>query len=206
MFLLYRTEKQNDNVNGFTSTLALFRKLLPVAASASDTSQSCLSDSTGGSAGPPDVVYLLVPGHFSGSADLKQLWGGDMDLELDDDEREGVGAGDSIRFTCRSVKSTTESEDTATTSNSADNLKRTSSTVSDGCNNIHRGWWRELAVNDGLKVKETATGGEPYVVRWDTVELSRLYKAQQSFLLEKSVTVAVEEVRINILLGDEALI
>mmetsp|Transcript_28157 Transcript_28157/g.47616 ORF Transcript_28157/g.47616 Transcript_28157/m.47616 type:complete len:496 (+) Transcript_28157:1249-2736(+) len=200
----YLKDNPDERTSGFTSTLALFRRLIPttLTSNTNGTSSPTSTDLNTDSSAPPDVVYLLVPGHFSGSADLKQLWGGDMDVELDDDDRQGAGAGDSIRFTCRSVKASSEEEKIDVPSTSATVTEPPAPTqsgttgTSDG-SNARRGWWRELASGNGAQtgsVLASGTGGEPYVVRWDTIELSRLYKAQQTFLLEKSVTVAVEEV------------
>lgn len=201
----YRRKDSPDDVDGsMIATLALFRRLIsPSSTTTTTTTTTPNKIKTPPSQihvlPPPDVVYLLIPGHFSGNLDLKDIWGGDTDLHPDDDAREGAGGGDNFRFTCRPVSASKLNK-------GADEAAIVPSDAP-ARSNVKQGWWRDLAsgvVEEGSGERGShgggeastslGTGGEPYIVRWDTVELTRLFKAQQTFLLEKSVTVAIEEV------------
>ena len=167
----YRREKdlEQDSRTSVTTTLKLFRRFLP------NFSSNSQKKAVGNSR--QDVVYMLVPGQHPPGRDLRDVWGGDQDVELEDDDRMGNG----VRVVVRPVN---------TTGQNGCDVQQESPPKSKK-NNVRRGWWRELASSGD---EEGHFGGEPYIVRWDTEELKRLYHEQQSFILEKGASIAIEEV------------
>ena len=105
------------------------------------------------------------------------------DTETDNDEElRSAGKG---RF-CRERKSSANSEEKGYKYGdiSGNDSGGGGRSVEDGV-----GWFSSLL----LSPSSSAPDGEPFVLSWDRKELHRLYHAQKSFILDKGVTIAAEE-------------
>jgi hypothetical protein len=162
-------------------------------------------------------VYVLVAGHHSETVDLRDLWGCDKYSEREREDMdtlilsETAQAEEGAAGACENVDSTeTDSSSSLNKSHysygsEADGasweslstepgvfLPRGARSVVSGADEPRQedredgGWWRTC-------VPTGPGAGEPFVLFWDRAELHRLYHAQRSFLLDKSVLMAAEE-------------
>ena len=128
-------------------------------------------------------VYVLVAGHHCEQVDLRDLWGCRRYTESREDEGGEVGGeedegGDEGAWAYRSAV-----------------LEEMEGGGEEGCSGM--GSWQSLPRGGGQAGWWDAcvppSCGEPLVLAWDTVELHRLYHAQKSFVRDRSVLLAAEE-------------
>lgn len=140
-------------------------------------------------------VYVLVAGHHSEIVDLRDLWGCDKYVERKGDEYdaaadfhlESMETGQQTGYSHHSTDSERDGSSWGSLSTESGVFVPRGS-PSDAVPSDYGvdGWWRK-------SVSQGPAAGEPFVLSWDRSEMHRLYHAQRTFLRDKSVLMAAEE-------------